>query len=80
MTNCDYTRHQGPKGPKDLSICLNTFRAITSEEWLKMCDVTGSALSEANTKNEIIIKPSSDLTHQELRDLRIAYYLKNATV
>jgi len=27
MTNCDYTRHQGPKGPKDLSICLGTFKA-----------------------------------------------------
>lgn len=80
MTNCDYTRHQGPKGPKDLSICLGTFKATTSEQWLKMCDVSGSVLSsEVNTKNEIIVKPSSELSHQELRMLRIAYYEKRET-
>jgi hypothetical protein len=79
MTNCDYTRHQGPKGPKDLSICLGTFKATTSEQWLKMCDVTGSTLSEQR-KNEIIVKPSSELSHQELRMLRIAYYEKRETM
>ena len=29
MTNCEYVRHMGKKTPKDLSICLRTFRKIT---------------------------------------------------
>jgi len=69
MTNCDYTRHQGPKGPKDLSICLGTFRSITSDEWLKLCNVTGN----------IIKKSTDELTQEEMRALRLAYYESRAS-
>jgi hypothetical protein len=62
-----------------MSICLGTFKATTSEQWLKMCDVNGLILSEEKPKNDIVVKPSSELSHQELRDLRIAYYKKLAT-
>jgi hypothetical protein len=67
MTNCDYTRHQGPKGPKDISICLGTFHLIKPDEWLKMCNVEGRPLNEIKEK-------SKELTPQEIRALRLAYY------
>jgi hypothetical protein len=66
MTNCDYTRHQGPKGPKDLSICLGTFQAMKSEDWLKLCDIEGKVLT-----NEIKATPT---TIEDLRARRLAYY------
>lgn len=76
MTNCDYTRHQGPKGPKDLSICLGTFRATSSDQWLKMCDVQGQSLQEtpSNSVQTLKGKPTSELTREEIRSLRLAYY------
>jgi len=36
MTNCHYTSRVG-KSEKDLSICLNSFQAINTEEWFSMC-------------------------------------------
>ena len=63
MTNCDYTRHQGPKTEKDISICLGTLRAISSEQWIKMCGI----YSEATIAKK-------ELTKEELRDLRLAYF------
>ena len=82
MTNCDYTRHQGPKGEKDLSICLGTFRATSSDQWLKMCGVEGTSLAQATSltqapSNEILElrqKPTSELSREEIRALRLAYY------
>jgi len=82
MTNCDYTRHQGDKGPKDLSICLGTFKSISSEQWLKMCSIEGQVLTKATSatqapSNEIVElrqKPTSELTREEIRALRLAYY------
>ena len=68
MTNCDYTRHQGPKGPKDISICLGTFRSIKTDEWLKMCNVEGRQI------NELRQKATEELTPEEIRALRLAYY------
>ena len=69
MTNCDYTKHQGVKTEKDLSICIGTLRGITSEAWIKMCGIEGIQLSkEPNVKTE----PSKE----ELRELRLAYYSK----
>lgn len=69
MTNCDYTRHQGEKGPKDLSICLGKFRSINSDEWLKLCNVTGNVMK----------KPTETLTQEEIRALRLAYYESRAS-
>ena len=82
MANCDYTRHQGDKGPKDLSICLGTFRATSSDQWLKMCDIQGQALAEQVPTNSVEIlkqKPTSQLTREEVRALRLAYYEQNAS-
>jgi hypothetical protein len=81
MTNCDYTRHQGPKGPKDLSICLGTFRNLSSNDWLKMCNVEGQSLQsvassepslESQGLQNVIV--SSDITREQLRARRLAYY------
>jgi len=75
MTNCDYTRHQGPKTPKDISICLKTFQNIQKSDWIKMCNITGNLV-----ENIIVSKPSSELTKEELRNLRLAYYEKKIEV
>jgi hypothetical protein len=80
MTNCDYTRHQGPKGPKDLSICLGTFRATSSDQWIKMCVIQGKSLYtpvEKVPQNSVELlkqKASSELSREEIRALRLAYY------
>lgn len=72
MTNCDYVRHMGKKTPKDLSICLQRFRKITSGQWMDICGMKGTPLTEteANTK-----KPSAE----ELRALRIARFTPKIT-
>lgn len=87
MTNCDYTRHQGPKGEKDVSICLGTFRSTSSEQWLKMSDVQGTRLEQSTSlaqapSNEIMElrqKPTYQLSREEIRALRLAYYEQNAS-
>jgi hypothetical protein len=68
MTNCDYTRHQGSKGPKDISICLGTFQTIKSDDWLKMCSIETPQIK------------ACELSHQELRERRLAYYEKRETL
>ena len=65
MTNCDYTRHQGNKTIKDLSICLKTFQNITKDEWILMCNVNGLQIDNDNNENPSL---------QKLRDLRLKYY------
>lgn len=75
MTNCDYTRHQGEKGPNDLSICLGTFRLTSSEQWFKMCSVEGRVLDiPSNSVEHLKQKPTSELSREEVRALRLAYY------
>lgn len=81
MTNCDYTRHQGGKTAKDLSICLKTFQNLEKNDWLKMCTLTGSTLADfPKEENLQKFKPSEELTKEELRELRLAYYGKNKIV
>jgi len=46
MTNCDYTRHQGIKTEKDISICLKTLQNITKDNWLKMCNIISNKLED----------------------------------
>lgn len=70
ITNCVYTRHQGKKTAQDVSYCLKTLQNITKEEWLKMCQISGSILSEKNTK----IIEKAPLTKEELRKLRENYF------
>lgn len=64
MTNCDYTRHQGEKTNKDLSICLKTFQNMTKDEWLTMCKIEGLQINDDD------IKPSLN----QLRELRCKYF------
>jgi len=51
MTNCDYTRHVGKKTEKDLSICIGTFRKISKDDWIKMCQVKGNILNQDEKNN-----------------------------
>lgn len=68
MTNCDYTRHQGEKTIKDLSICLKSFQNITKDEWLSMCKIDdGQQINNDNDENPSL---------QKLRELRLKYYEK----
>jgi len=64
MTNCDYTRHQGEKTNKDLSICLKTFQNINQDNWLKLCNKHGHVITETVAKPNI----------ENLRELRIKHY------
>ena len=68
MTNCHFTRHQGPKTEKDVSMCLGTFRAISSESWIKLCGAQGETLDTENT----------NLTKEELRLKRLQFYSQTA--
>ena len=71
MTNCDYVRHMGKKTPKDLSICLRTFQKITAGQWMDMCGMQGTPLTEQpKTKNP---------TPEELRQLRAARFTPKIT-
>ena len=64
MTTADYTRHQGPKTEKDLSICIGSLRGIKKDDWFKMCE-TGSV------EEPVLIV---QLTKEEIRAKRLAYY------
>lgn len=69
MTNCDYTRRQGPKGPKDISMCLKTFQNMTSEEWVRMCEIEGKKIDEDS------LTPKK-LSEEEVRTLRLSLFKK----
>lgn len=66
MTNCDYARHAGKKGPKDLSICLRTFQSTTKEQWTRMCELKGEVLDD--------IPKNKPLSVEELRAARLARF------
>ena len=61
MTNCVYTRHQGIKTNKDISICLKTLQNITKNEWLQMCEQISYTIS-----NNEEITNNKELTNKEL--------------
>lgn len=63
MTTADYTRHQGIKTEKDVSICIGSLRGIKTDDWLKMCQVTPDD-----------IKVSVQLTDEEIRAKRLSYF------
>jgi len=84
MTNCDYTRHQGDKTEKDLSICLKSFQNITKDEWLLMCDKVGAKINDVNlveTTTESIptvsIQTDEKDNKEKLRELRLKYFDKH---
>jgi hypothetical protein len=91
MTNCDYEKHEGVKTEKDLSMCIGTFRGISKEEWVKMCeiegDVLGNTIGKEVLKTEIIQEtiPTKPINKdrpslEELRLLRVAYYNKRTEI
>jgi len=64
MTTSNYTRHQGPKTEKDISICLETFRGLKYDSWIKMCDAS-----------DVEVPPTTVPSPEELRRLRLAHYI-----
>lgn len=66
VTNCHYTRHQGKKTKKDLSICLRTLQKITKEQWTSMCGLEGRVVAEEPVARQ--------LTPEELRQARLARF------
>jgi hypothetical protein len=68
VTNCSYVRHQGKKTQADISICLNTFRGLTHDQWALMCqDSIEPVLLD-------IVQPTMSV--DTLRNRRIAYYIE----
>jgi len=66
MTNCHYVSRVGKKSDKDISIVLNSFQTMTSEEWLQMCGYSGSECTEPTfTQTEKVLSPD------ELRAARL---------
>ena len=77
MTNCDFTRHQGDKTEKDLSICLKSFQNITKDEWLLMCDKVGAKINDDNIVETDIIQIEEKDNKEKLRELRLKYFDKH---
>jgi predicted helicase len=73
MTNCEYITHMGKKTEKDLSICIGSFRNITKDNWIKMCNIKGNLL-KSNDKEINIIPKKENLTSEELREKRLKFY------
>lgn len=71
MTNCNFVRHVGKKTDKDVSIVISSFQKINKEDWLKMCNVTGTALGE---------KIIDTLSIESLREKRLAYFQSNKLI
>jgi predicted helicase len=65
MTNCDYVRHAGKKTPKDVSICLKTFRNTSKETWIQMCEL------QEPVQLTVTKRPK---TSEELRAARLAVF------
>jgi len=61
MTNCRYVSHQGRRTSADVSVCLGTLRALTSDQWASMAQTEGPP-------------PPPDLTPEELRNRRMAHF------
>ena len=77
MTNCDGIKHEGVRTSKDISICYNTFRNITKEDWTKMCEIHGSTISNIIEESETNININLNApTPDDLRKLRLAFFKK----
>jgi hypothetical protein len=71
MTNCMYITHMGKKTEKDQSICIGTFRNISKEDWVKMCNISGNTLNSIEENNNLSI------SKEDLRLKRLSYFDKN---
>lgn len=65
MTNCNYVSRVGKKSDKDISLVLNSFQSMTSEEWFQMCGPSSSVQVEA--PEPVVLELSPD----ELRAARL---------
>lgn len=71
MTTAESINRQGRKNPKDLSICIGTFRGLPKESWFKFVDDIGYRLIDQSIIiNQIDQKERPNL--DELRKKRIA--------
>ena len=71
MTNCMYITHMGKKTEKDQSICIGTFRNISKEDWVKMCNISGNTLNSIEEHNNL------NISKADLRLKRLSYFDKN---
>ena len=79
MTNCNYVRHQGKKTQADISICLNTFRGITHDEWALMASANAKPIEASANAKPIEASAANSQLHQtltqdQLRQKRLAYF------
>jgi hypothetical protein len=65
MTNCRYVRHQGRRTSADVSICLSSLRALTSDQWASMAQKEVCSISAPQPE---------PLTPEELRKRRIVRF------
>jgi hypothetical protein len=75
LTNCEYTRHQGKRTPKDKSICLKSLQNISRDTWLKMCDQNTQTIETTVVKKTVkpnsgTVKPNSGTVKPNLELLR----------
>jgi predicted helicase len=73
MTNCEFVNHMGKKTEKDQSICIGTFRNISKEDWIKMCNLSGHTVSDSVPETNVNIELDK---REKLRALRLAYFDK----
>jgi predicted helicase len=87
MTNCNFVRHQGKKTQADISICLNSFRGITHDEWRLMAFASAPAAQAKEAKEaKDLVNPEGHqgpkhqaLTQEEVRQKRLAYFSSAAS-
>jgi predicted helicase len=83
MTNCNFVRHQGKKTQADISICLNSFRGITHDEWRLMAFASsappGAEAKEASNPEGHQEPKRQALTQEEVRQKRLAYFSSAAS-
>jgi hypothetical protein len=68
LTNCEYTRHQGKRTPKDKSICLKSLQNISRDTWLKMCNQVPSTPTQTVKKT---VKKTVKPNLEQLREKRL---------
>jgi hypothetical protein len=69
MTNGSFVRHQGTRTQADVSMCLHTFRRVTSVQWASMV--------QTHDRPDAC-EPASHPTLDELRNRRLAYFESDA--
>lgn len=77
ITTAQSVNRQGHKNDKDISICINTFRSINKDIWLKFIgDIGHKCSSHFDVTNIESIKDKDAIDKEELRLKRLAFYNK----